>query len=69
MKMQQQQRSSFTVEGWCLARGLSRSMFYKIQKAGKAPRLHYAGSKPLISPEADDEWLREREREAALATN
>jgi hypothetical protein len=62
-----QQRPSFTIENWCNTRGLSRSMFYKMQKAGKGPRLHYAGNKPLVSPEADDEWLREREREAAKA--
>jgi len=39
-------------------------MFYKLKKLGKAPRVHYAGNKPLISPEADEEWLRAREAEA-----
>ena len=39
-------------------------MFYKLKKLKKAPKVHYAGSKPLISPEADAEWLRAREAEA-----
>jgi hypothetical protein len=58
-------RPSFTVESWCTTRGVSRSMFYKLKGVGKAPALHYVGNKPLISPEADEEWLRQREAEAA----
>ena len=57
-------RPSFTIESWCMMRGVARSMFYKLKKIKKAPRVHYAGTKPLISPEADEEWLRAREAEA-----
>ena len=57
-------RPSFTIDTWCTTRGVARSMFYKLKKLGKAPRVHYAGNKPLISPEADEEWLRAREAEA-----
>jgi predicted DNA-binding transcriptional regulator AlpA len=57
-------RPSFTIDNWCATRGLSRSMFYKLKSERKAPKTHYVGNKPLISPEADAEWLREREAEA-----
>ena len=58
-------RSSFTVDSWCTTRRVSRSMYYKLKSVGKAPAIHYVGTKPLISPEADEEWLRQREAEAA----
>jgi hypothetical protein len=57
--------SSFTIDEWCDHRRVSRSMFYKLRGKGKAPRTHNAGTKQLISPEADRDWIREREAEAA----
>jgi hypothetical protein len=36
-------------------------MFYKLLKAGQAPRFAKIGSKILITTEAAAEWLRERE--------
>jgi predicted DNA-binding transcriptional regulator AlpA len=56
---------SFTIPEWCVTRRVSRSMFYKLRKQGRAPRTHSAGAKQLISPEADAAWLAEREAEAA----
>jgi hypothetical protein len=64
----QMNRPSFTIESWCSTRQVSRSMFYKLKAAGKAPRVHYAGIKPLISSEADAEWLRQAEAEANPAS-
>jgi hypothetical protein len=55
---------SFTIDEWCEHRRVSRPMFYKLKKLGKAPRLHNAGAKPLISPDADADWIRAREAEA-----
>ena len=60
--------SSFTLTEWCTIRKVSRSKFYELDAEGKAPRSHYAGVKRLIGPEADRDWLREREAEAALRT-
>jgi len=60
---------SFTIREWCAHRKVSRSMFYKLREKGKAPRTHRAGVKHLISPDADAEWLRAREAEAAGAAN
>jgi hypothetical protein len=58
------QNRSYTIAEWCELRRISRGMFYKLKKVKKAPRLHGAGVKQLISPEADADWLREREAEA-----
>jgi hypothetical protein len=44
-------------------------MHYKLKKRGKAVRTHYVGSKVLVSDEADVEWVREREAEAAMLSS
>jgi hypothetical protein len=49
-------RAAWTISEWCKRRNISRALFYKLKKAGKAPRIKYAGSKPLITAEADAEW-------------
>lgn len=56
---------SFTINEWCAHRKVSRSMFYKLKGVGKAPRTHSVGVRQLISPEADTEWIRQREAESA----
>ena len=56
---------SFTIAEWCAHRKVSRSMFYKLESQGRAPRTHNIGVRRLISPEADAEWLRQREAESA----
>jgi hypothetical protein len=58
---------SFTIAEWCKHRRISRAMFYKLKNQGRGPRTHGVGVKQLISPEADADWLREREAEAAAA--
>lgn len=59
--------SSFTIREWCALRKVSRSKFYELDRDGKGPRTHNAGVKRLISPQADQDWIREREAEAAAA--
>jgi hypothetical protein len=56
---------SYTVREWCRLRRVSRSKFYELDADGRAPRTHYAGVKRLISPEADQDWIREQEAAAA----
>jgi len=56
---------SFTIGEWCAKRKVSRAKFYQLDKQNKAPRTHNAGVKRLISPQADADWIREREAEAA----
>jgi hypothetical protein len=54
---------SFTINEWCAARKISRAMWYELKKKKKTPRTHSAGVKQLISPQADADWIAERERE------
>ena len=55
------ERRAFTLNGFCEAHGISRAMFYKLLKAGQAPRVAKVGSKVLITSDAAAEWLRARE--------
>ena len=55
--------ASMTLAEWCAHRRVCRSMFYALEKQGRAPRTHRVGVKRLISAEADAEWLRAREAE------
>ena len=41
-------------------------MFYKLDAEGLAPRTHNVGVKRLISPQADAEWLQQREAAAKI---
>jgi predicted DNA-binding transcriptional regulator AlpA len=58
-------RPSYSISEWCELRKVSRSMFYKLDSQGKAPRTYNIGTKRAVSPEADDEWVRAREAESA----
>ena len=60
------QKSSLTIVEWCALRKVSRSMFYKLDAEGLTPRTHSVGVKRLISPQADAEWLRQREAAAKI---
>jgi hypothetical protein len=54
---------AFTIDEFCRAFRLSRSMFYKLKKSGQAPVIMDAG-KPLISYAAAADWRRAREAAA-----
>ena len=51
------QREVYSVAEFCHAYGVSRSMFYKLQKAGTGPRLCKVGRKTLVSARSASEWL------------
>lgn len=63
----EQSRRSYTIDEWCEARRISRAMYYKLRDQGLGPKTHNAGTKVLISDEADADWLREREAESTAA--
>ena len=42
-------------------------MYYKLQSQGLAPKTYAIGASRRISPEADADWLRQREKESARA--
>ena len=58
-------RTSWTIDEWCAMRGFKRGLYYKLRKAGKAPRVIYALSKPLVTAEADAAWVAAREAEVS----
>jgi predicted DNA-binding transcriptional regulator AlpA len=53
-------RSHLGAEG-----GLSRSLFYRLVKEGRRPRLAKVGRRTLISAEAAAEWRVRMERETS----
>ena len=55
---------SFTIEQWCQRHNVSRSFYYKLKRAGKAPRTMELLDKAVrITEEADREWVCQREVE------
>jgi len=56
------------INQWLAHNDLSRSMWYKLKAAGKAPKTFFAGNKELISADAHAAWLRERALEAQEET-
>jgi len=57
--------AAFSVFGFCVSHGLSRSKFYDLLRRGEGPRLMKCGTRTLISVEAAQRWRRARERAAA----
>jgi predicted DNA-binding transcriptional regulator AlpA len=51
----------YTINEFCKAHRLSRSVFYRLVQEGKAPRCFRNGSERRITVEAAKEWVRARE--------
>jgi hypothetical protein len=60
-------RLALSILEFCGAAGISEDFFYKLKRQGQAPRLAKVGSRTLITVAAANEWLVEREHEAASA--
>jgi hypothetical protein len=60
-------RKSRDFKAWCKYRGIGRSTGYRLLKAGRGPELIKINNKMLVTPEADEKWVRERELERARA--
>jgi hypothetical protein len=54
-----------SINGFCARKGISRSMYNKLRRAGKGPRESAVGARRTVTPEAEVDWDREREAEAA----
>ena len=59
--------AAFSVFGFCVAHGLSRSKLYDLWRRGEGPRLMKVGSRTLVSVEAAQAWRRACERAAGAA--
>jgi len=58
---------AFNVTGFCLAHGVSRSLFYRMRRSGAGPRIMKCGARTLVSVEAARVWRRACERAAAVS--
>lgn len=54
-------RKASSIDEFCAAHCLSRSMFYKLMNSGRGPRLMTVGTRKLVSDEAAAEWRRQME--------
>jgi hypothetical protein len=59
------QRRAMTVAEWCAARRLSKPMFYKLLRTGRAPVTYLVGTRRFISHEADAAWQAAQESQLA----
>jgi len=49
-------RKAASIDAFCADHSISRASFYRLLKAGQAPRLLKVGTKQLITEEAAAEW-------------
>ena len=47
---------AYTINDFCTAYSISRSLFYKLKEQGKAPHTFTLGTRVLISAEAAQNW-------------
>jgi predicted DNA-binding transcriptional regulator AlpA len=59
--------SMLSVPVFLAEHGISRSLFYRLVKEGRAPRLTKIGGRTLITAEAAVEWRAKMERETEQA--
>ena len=52
---------AYTINDFCKAYSISRSLFYKLKETGKTPKTFQLGSRILISSEAIEEWQKTME--------
>lgn len=45
-----------SVNEFCKTNGISRSLFYKLQRQGNGPQIMKVGRRTLITPEAANLW-------------
>jgi predicted DNA-binding transcriptional regulator AlpA len=56
---------AFGIATFCKRNDISRALFYKLDKQGKAPRTFKVGRRRLMTPAAEREWLASMEGTAA----
>jgi predicted DNA-binding transcriptional regulator AlpA len=59
--------SLLSVPAFCADQAVSRSLFYRLLKEGRGPRLTKIASRTLISAEAAAEWRARMEQETEQA--
>ncbi len=60
------EQAGWPVPEWARRRGIGRTSAYALIREGRGPRLIYpTASRPIVTAEADREWVTRMEREAA----
>jgi hypothetical protein len=54
-----------SIAGFCRRHGISRGTYLNLRRRGKAPREVAAGTRRIITEQAEADWIAERESEAA----
>jgi hypothetical protein len=55
-----------SIAGFCERHGISRGSYLNLRKRSKAPREVAVGLRRIITQEAEADWVREREADAAV---
>jgi hypothetical protein len=50
---------------FCISNNISESLYHKLKRQGRGPREIELDGRIIISPEAEQDWRREREAETA----
>jgi predicted DNA-binding transcriptional regulator AlpA len=56
---------TFTIDDVCTEHGISRQLFYKMQREGRGPKTFKIGRSVRISEHAANEWIATLEAAAA----
>jgi hypothetical protein len=59
------EQQAFSVAEFCLRNRISPTTFHKLKREGRGPRVMWLGAAQRISREAEADWRRAREAEAA----
>lgn len=54
-------KQSYSISAFCILNSISRALYYKLAKEGKAPKAMRVGRRTLISQEAALEWRQRME--------
>jgi hypothetical protein len=58
-------KAAYSIDEFCARNGICRVSLYNYWRRGVGPRSFKVGSRRLITAEAERDWHRDREREAA----
>ena len=58
-------RNSLTIDEWCASHNVSRSCYEGMKREGRGPDELREGALVRITPQANENWCRERESKAA----
>jgi len=64
MRQHAPEPNAYSILDFCRTHGISKAFFYELQKEALGPRVMKVGRRVLISRQAAEDWVREREAAA-----